>query len=107
MAVRGRRVQPVGGQVLSLPYSGHVSFAAPPVTIEGLPNNSSKRIAAWNPDRDGHGQEQVSGVQDLFLDPRTQRQAFSRRPQLRPIPTWPSRFRLHRRPAALTSRPPG
>ena len=28
---------PVGGQVLSSPYSGHVSFAAPPVTIEGLP----------------------------------------------------------------------
>ncbi len=70
---------PVGGQVLSSPYSGHVSFAAPPVTIEGLPNNASKRIAA--------GKSRTVtvtvknngvGVQDLFLDPRTpQRQAFS------------------------------
>ncbi len=72
-------VNPVGGQVLSSPYSGHVSFAAPPVTITGLPNNASKRIAA--------GKSRTVtvtvknngvGVQDLFLDPRTpQRQAFS------------------------------
>ena len=72
-------VNPAGGQVLSSPYSGRVTFAAPPVTITGLPNNASKRIAA--------GKSRTVtvtvknngvGVQDLFLDPRTpQRQAFS------------------------------
>jgi Subtilase family len=70
---------PAGGQVLSSAYSGRVTFAAPPVTITGLPNNAGKRIAA--------GKSRTVtvtvknngvGIQDLFLDPRTpQRQAFS------------------------------
>ncbi len=72
-------VNPAGGQVLSSAYSGRVTFAAPPVTIAGLPNSASKRIAA--------GKSRTVtvtvknngiGIQDLFLDPRTpQRQAFS------------------------------
>jgi Subtilase family len=72
-------VNPVGGQVLSSPYSGRVSFAPPPVKITGLPNNASRTIAAGTSKT-----VKVTlinngvGVQDLFLDARTpQRQAFS------------------------------
>lgn len=70
---------PVGGQVLSTPYSGRITFAAPPVRATGLPNSASTVLPAGKP-----ANVTVSvnnngvGTQDVFLDPRTrQRQAFS------------------------------
>jgi hypothetical protein len=72
-------VNPVGGQVLSSPYAGQITLVPPPVTITGLPTSAGERIAAGESKtvtvsikNDG------IGIQDLFLDPRTQqRQAFS------------------------------
>ena len=50
---------PVGGQVLSSPYSGHVSFAAPPVTIDRPAQQREQADRRRQvQDRDGHGQEQ-------------------------------------------------
>lgn len=72
-------VNPVGGQVLSAPYSGQVTFAAPPVRAPGLPNSASMILPAGKPETvtvsvTNNG----AGTQDVFLDPRTrQRQAFS------------------------------
>jgi hypothetical protein len=72
-------LNPVSGQVQSLPYQGRVSFAAPPVTISGLPNSASTALPAGKSKTvtvavNNNG----VGVQDLFLDARTpQRQAFS------------------------------
>jgi subtilase family protein/peptidase inhibitor I9 len=72
-------INPVGGQVLSSQYTGHVAFAPPPITVSGLPNSASTRLPAGQPrtatvsvTNDG------VGIQDFFLDPRLPtRQAFS------------------------------
>jgi hypothetical protein len=72
-------INPIGGQVLSAPYSGKVSFAAPPVATSGLPTSSSTtlpqgkattvRVTVTN---------NGPGTQDYFLDPRsTKRATFS------------------------------
>ena len=62
---------PVGGNALSTPYSGRVTFAAPTATTSGLPNSSSTVLPAGKAvkatikvSNDGPASE------DLFLDPR-------------------------------------
>ncbi len=62
---------PVGGNALSTPYSGRVTFAAPTATTTGLPNSSSTVLPAGKAvkatikvSNDGPASE------DLFLDPR-------------------------------------
>ncbi len=72
-------INPIGGQVLSAPYQGSVTFKAPPITVSGLPNGAGTVLPAGTPkavtvsvNNDG------AGTEDFFLDPRTpQRQAFS------------------------------
>jgi Subtilase family/Peptidase inhibitor I9 len=72
-------LNPVGGQVLSAPYQGQITFAAPPVQATGLPNSASMLLPAGKPAKvtvsvDNNG----VGTQDVFLDPRTpKRPAFS------------------------------
>jgi hypothetical protein len=62
---------PVGGNALSAPYSGHVTFSQPKTTVSGLPNSASTVLPA--------GQAVKATVkvtnggpasEDLFLDPR-------------------------------------
>jgi Subtilase family/Peptidase inhibitor I9 len=70
---------PVGGQVLSAPYHGQITFAAPPVSATGLPTSAGTILPAGKPATvtvsvNNNG----AGTQDVFLDPRTpQRSAFS------------------------------
>ena len=69
-------INPIGGQVLSAPYSGKVTFAPPPVATSGLPTSSSTtlpqgkatnvRVTVTN---------NGPGTQDYFLDPRTPKRA--------------------------------
>ena len=69
-------INPIGGQVLSAPYTGKVSFAPPPVTASGLPTSSSTtlpqgkatnvRVTVTN---------NGPGTQDYFLDPRSKKRA--------------------------------
>jgi hypothetical protein len=63
--------QPVGGNALTAPFTGHVTFAAPKATVTGLPNNASKQLKAGKATtatvtvrNDGPATE------SLFLDPR-------------------------------------
>jgi hypothetical protein len=72
-------INPVGGQVLSAPYNGRITFAAPPVSVTGLPNSASKTLPAGKPATVTVSvKNNGAGIQDVFLDPRTpQRQAFS------------------------------
>lgn len=72
-------VNPVGGQVLSAPYSGRIGFAAPPVSASNLPNSASTILPAGKTKTVTVSvRNNGAGVQDVFLDPRTpQRQAFS------------------------------
>jgi hypothetical protein len=72
-------INPIGGQVLSAPYSGKVSFAAPPVATSGLPTSSSTTLP---PGKGTNVRVTVTnngpGTQDYFLDPRsTKRATFS------------------------------
>ena len=72
-------INPIGGQVLSAPYSGKVSFAAPPVATSGLPTSSSTTLPQG---KTTQVRVTVSnngpGTQDYFLDPRsTKRATFS------------------------------
>jgi hypothetical protein len=70
---------PVGGNALSVPYTGRITFATPRVQISGLPRSAStviragrSRTATITVRNDGPASE------DLFLDPRLPgRQAFS------------------------------
>jgi hypothetical protein len=72
-------INPVGGQTLSSPYQGTVSFAPPPNTVRGLPNSTSKSL------KQGKAHTVTVtltnngvGTEDFFLDPRTnQRQTFT------------------------------
>ena len=69
-------INPIGGQVLSAPYSGKVTFAPPPVATSGLPTSSSTtlprgkatnvRVTVTN---------NGPGTQDYFLDPRSKKRA--------------------------------
>ena len=72
-------VNPVGGQVLSAPYSGQITFAAPPVSATGLPNSAGTVLPAGKPTTVSVSvKNNGAGTQDVFLDPRTpHRQAFS------------------------------
>jgi len=65
---------PVGGNALSAPYTGRVTFAVPTATTKGLPNSASTVLKAGKPTtatitvrNDGPASE------DLFLDPRLPR----------------------------------
>ncbi len=69
-------VNPVGGHVLSAPYTGRISFAPPPIQVSGLPDRRTV-LTAGTPltatvtvTNDGPGTEQ------LFLDPRTEERRF-------------------------------
>jgi hypothetical protein len=72
-------VNPVGGTVLSAPYSGHISLSPPPFRVNGLPNNARTVVRA------GHASNATvtftnngPGIEQVFLDARTpQRQAMS------------------------------
>jgi hypothetical protein len=91
---------PVGGNALSAPYSGNVTFAAPKATAKGLSNSSSKVLPAGKPVK---VTVQVANngpaSEDLFLDPRLPgRQDF---PLLSLTPA--SNIRL---PLSPTSQPP-
>jgi hypothetical protein len=62
---------PVGGNALSAPFSGHVTFSAPSVNTGGLPNSASTTLPAGKAAKftlkvtnNGPASE------DLFLDPR-------------------------------------
>ena len=72
-------INPIGGQVLSAPYRGKVTFAPPPVATSGLPTSSSTTLPAGKASTvrvtvTNNG----PGTQDYFLDPRTpKRAAFS------------------------------
>ena len=66
--------QPVGGNALSAPFTGHVTFAAPQATVKGLPSSASTTLKAGTPTsasvtirNDG------PAFEDLFLDPRLNR----------------------------------
>ncbi len=61
---------PVGGQVLSAPYSGRIGFAPPAVTAAGLPQGVA--LTAGTPTTVSVKVRNTGvGVQDVFLDPRT------------------------------------
>ena len=72
-------INPVGGNVLSSPYQGQITFAPPPITVTGLPNSAGRTLTA--------GKAKTAtvsvtnngvGTEDFFLDPRTpKRQVFS------------------------------
>ncbi|HEY5430458.1 MAG TPA: S8 family serine peptidase [Solirubrobacteraceae bacterium] len=63
---------PVGGDVLSIPYTGQIGFAPPPVTATGLPDSSQTQLT---PGQATNVTVQVTnngpGFQNVFLDPRT------------------------------------
>lgn len=65
---------PVGGNALSVDYSGHVTFAAPPVTTTGLPD-SARTVIAKGDSRTATIAVRNNGPapEDLFLDPRRRR----------------------------------
>ncbi|MHB1835599.1 MAG: S8 family serine peptidase [Solirubrobacteraceae bacterium] len=70
-------VNPVGGQVLSAPYTGQISFQPPQVQVSGLPHGWRDTLAQGQPitatvtvTNNGPGTEQ------LFLDPRTDQRQF-------------------------------
>ena len=70
---------PVGGDVLSIPYTGQIGFAPPPVTATGLPDSSHTELT---PGQATNVTVQVTnngpGFQNVFLDPRTdQREILS------------------------------
>ncbi|MGH2857286.1 MAG: hypothetical protein ACRDMJ_07350, partial [Solirubrobacteraceae bacterium] len=72
-------VNPVGGQVLSAPYTGQIGFTPPPVQVSGLPQGHG---AALQPGQPVTATVQVTnpgpGTEQFFLDPRTyDRQPFS------------------------------
>ena len=62
---------PVGGNALSTPFNGRVTFASPKVTVSGLPNSSSTGLPAG---RAVHATIKVGNggpaAEDLFLDAR-------------------------------------
>jgi hypothetical protein len=62
---------PVGGNTLSSPYSGRITFASPKTTVSGLPNSSSTILPRGKPVK-ATIKVANSGPsnQDLFLDPR-------------------------------------
>ena len=69
-------INPVGGQVLSAPYTGKVTFAPPPVATSGLPTSSSTTLPAGKASTvrvtvTNNG----PGTQDYFLDPRVPKRA--------------------------------
>jgi hypothetical protein len=72
-------INPVGGQVLSAPYQGRVSFAPPPIATSGLPTSSATTLPQGKPKTvrvtvTNNG----VGTEDFFLDPRIrQRIAYS------------------------------
>ncbi len=71
-------INPVGGQVLSAPYHGHIGLTPPPVHVVGLPNSANTVLPAGQTtsakvEMTNNG----VGSEDVFLDPRTtQRQQF-------------------------------
>jgi hypothetical protein len=70
---------PVGGNALSAPYSGHVTFDAPNTKAQGLPNSASKVLPAGKPVKlTVQVKNNGPASEDLFLDPRLPgRQDFS------------------------------
>ncbi|MGH3266974.1 MAG: S8 family peptidase, partial [Trebonia sp.] len=72
-------VNPVGGQVLSAPYTGQIGFAPPPIQVSGLPQGRHASLQAGQP---ATATVQVTnpgpGTEQFFLDPRTNdRQPYS------------------------------
>jgi hypothetical protein len=63
--------QPVGGNDLTAPFTGHVTFAAPKATVSGLPNSASRTLKAGKP-RTATITIRNPGpsTESLFLDPR-------------------------------------
>jgi hypothetical protein len=71
-------INPVGGQVLSAPYQGKVSFAAPPVATSGLPTSSTTLPAGKATNVRVTVTNNGVGTDDFFLDPRAKKRiAFS------------------------------
>ena len=61
----------MGGNALSTPFNGRVTFASPKATVSGLPNSSSTVLqggqAVHATIKVGNG---GPAAEDLFLDPR-------------------------------------
>ncbi len=65
-------LNPVGGQVLSAPYTGQIGFTAPPVSAPGLPDSSHAVLTPGQPTTvTVSATNNGAGVENLFLDPRT------------------------------------
>jgi subtilase family protein/peptidase inhibitor I9 len=63
--------QPVGGNDLTAPFTGHVTFAAPQSTVTGLPNRASKVLKAGKPKMATVTiRNPGPSTERLFLDPR-------------------------------------
>src|SRR5262249_10649512 len=63
--------QPVGGQTLSAPFTGNVTFAAPQSSVSGLPNNASKTLKAGKPTTAKITiRNEGPSAENVFLDPR-------------------------------------
>ncbi|MGH2873849.1 MAG: S8 family peptidase [Solirubrobacteraceae bacterium] len=70
-------VNPVGGQVLSAPYTGQVSFKAPPVQVSGLPGRWHSELTPGQPvTATVSVTNNGPSVEQLFLDPRTDDRQF-------------------------------
>jgi hypothetical protein len=62
---------PVGGNALSAPFSGRVTFGAPQSTVKGLPNSASRTLKAGKPvTATVTVRNEGPASEDLFLDPR-------------------------------------
>jgi Subtilase family/Peptidase inhibitor I9 len=65
-------LNPVGGQVLSAPYTGQIGFTAPPVSAPGLPDSTHTVLTPGQPTTvTVSATDSGAGVENLFLDPRT------------------------------------
>ncbi len=62
---------PVGGNALSAPFTGHVTFGAPQTTVKGLPNSASNTLKAGKPvTATVTVRNEGPASEELFLDPR-------------------------------------
>jgi hypothetical protein len=63
--------QPVGGNALSAPFTGHVTFKAPQSSVSGLPNSAGKTLKAGKPKTATITiRNEGPSAEDVFLDPR-------------------------------------
>jgi hypothetical protein len=63
--------QPVGGNAMTAPFTGHVTFAAPQSSVSGLPNSASKTLKAGKPTTAKVTiRNEGPSAENVFLDPR-------------------------------------